>query len=149
MKRFVFAACVGLIAAVGLAQAQLPQRRANNILNRRPGLTRAGAAAQQQEPTAEHWDPETTETVLIPVGGRDDTLAFRISGVSMEPALLDNDVILVEPVSSLDEIRDRRIVVVQLLDAAETAAAIGIDGAIVQDLGVLRLLRAAVPALPP
>ena len=73
--------------------------------------------SSQQEPTAERWNPETTETVLIPVGGRDDTLAFRISGVSMEPALLDNDVILVEPVCSLDEIRDRRIVVVQLLDA--------------------------------
>jgi len=36
----------------------------------------------------------------------------------------------------------------ELLAAAETAAALGIDGAIVQDLGVLRLLKAAVPDLP-
>jgi putative protease len=35
----------------------------------------------------------------------------------------------------------------ELLAAAKTAAAVGIDGAIVQDLGVLRLLKEAVPEL--
>ena len=45
----MIATCVGLVAAVGLAQAQAPQLRRPNILNRRPGLMRPGAAAQQQQ----------------------------------------------------------------------------------------------------
>ncbi len=70
------------------------------------------------ETTCRDWNPESTETVLMPIGGRQDTVAFRISGVSMEPALQDNDVILVEPAESLDEIGNKRIVVVHLSESS-------------------------------
>ena len=62
MKRFLIATCIGMIAAVGWAQAQAqapaqaPQLRRTNLLNRRPGgLMRPSAAGQQQQqqPSAE------------------------------------------------------------------------------------------------
>ncbi|MBR1588736.1 MAG: hypothetical protein IJ658_10475 [Kiritimatiellae bacterium] len=55
MNRFLIATCIGMIAAVGWAQAPVPapapatQLRRPNLLNRRPGLMRPGAAGQQQQ----------------------------------------------------------------------------------------------------
>lgn len=62
------------------------------------------------------WDACNTETVLIPAGNRDITIAFRINGVSMEPTLFDNDVILVERKMCLGEIPDKKVVVVKFGD---------------------------------
>jgi len=62
------------------------------------------------------WDPEETETVPVPIGGRKDTLAFRVCGVSMEPKIFDEDIILVEPAASLDDVPDNRIVVAKFVD---------------------------------
>ncbi len=59
------------------------------------------------------WDVENTETVPVPVGARRDTSAFRVHGISMEPKIIDDDIVLVEPVSALDEIPDNKIVVVR------------------------------------
>ena len=42
------------------------------------------------------WDPENTETVPAPVGTRKGTQAFRVTGISMEPTIMDDDIILVE-----------------------------------------------------
>ena len=70
-------------------------------------------------PTLEHWDPDATDTVLSPVGGRKDTIAFRVAGVSMEPVIMDNDVILVEPVRAVDEVPENKIVVAKFTDCAQ------------------------------
>lgn len=61
------------------------------------------------------WDTENTDTVLAPVGGRRDTIAFRVSGISMEPRIIDSDVILVEPAESIESIPNNKIVVARLL----------------------------------
>lgn len=61
------------------------------------------------------WDPEYTETVPVPIGGRKDTLAFRVCGISMEPKLTDDDIILVEPVVSLAEVPNNKIVVAKFI----------------------------------
>jgi len=66
--------------------------------------------------TMRHWDPQETETVLSPVGGRQDTLAFRVTGISMEPSLCDGDVILVEPATSPEEVPENKIVVAKFSD---------------------------------
>ena len=60
------------------------------------------------------WNPENTETVLVPVGGRRDTIAFKVSGISMEPRICDSDVILVEPAASLESIPSNKVVVARL-----------------------------------
>ena len=62
------------------------------------------------------WNPEYTDTVPVPIGGRKDTLAFRVCGISMEPKLSDNDIILVEPVLSLDEVPNNKIVVAKFVE---------------------------------
>lgn len=62
------------------------------------------------------WNTEETDTVPVPIGGRKDTLAFRVCGVSMEPKILDDDIILVEPAVSLDDVPDNKIVVAKFLD---------------------------------
>ena len=60
------------------------------------------------------WDTENSDTVLVPVGGRRDTIAFRVSGISMEPRINDSDVILVEPAESLGSIPGNKVVVARL-----------------------------------
>ena len=62
------------------------------------------------------WDPEYTDTVPVPIGGGKDTLAFRVCGISMEPKLSDDDIILVEPVVSLDEVPNNKIVVAKFVE---------------------------------
>ena len=62
------------------------------------------------------WDPEQTDTVPVPIGGRKDTLAFRVCGVSMEPKIFDDDIILVEPAVSLDDVPNNKIVVAKFVD---------------------------------
>ncbi len=64
------------------------------------------------------WDVENTETVPVPVGARRDTSAFRVHGISMEPKIIDDDIVLVEPAASLDEIPDNKIVVVRFNERA-------------------------------
>jgi SOS-response transcriptional repressor LexA len=68
--------------------------------------------------TMHNWDTENCRTVPLPVGSRCDTQAFKVSGVSMDPALYDGDIIFVEPVFSVDEIPDRRIVVAKIAEGA-------------------------------
>ena len=70
---------------------------------------------QSSEEVNRFWNPEETETVLVPVGGRRDTIAFKVSGISMEPKICDSDVILVEPASSLESIPSNKIVVARLI----------------------------------
>ena len=62
------------------------------------------------------WDTEQTETVPVPIGGRKDTLAFRVCGISMEPKLSDDDIILVEPVYSLEDVPNNKIVVAKFTE---------------------------------
>jgi len=68
------------------------------------------------EPVLQRWDPETTETVPVPVGTRSDIQAFRVSGISMEPLIQDGDILFVEPVRDFADIPDRRIVVAKFRD---------------------------------
>ena len=68
------------------------------------------------EPLLRRWDPETTETVPIPVGTRSDIQAFRVAGISMEPLIQDGDILFVEPVHDFNDIPDRRIVVAKFRD---------------------------------
>ena len=69
--------------------------------------------------TSFKWDPETTETIPVPVGIRKNTLVFRVSGVSMEPTINDNDIILAEQRFSFDEISDKKVVVVKFIDGGK------------------------------
>ena len=64
------------------------------------------------------WDPETTETVPAPMGTRKGTQAFRVSGVSMEPTILDEDILLVEQRMSFEEIPNNKVVVVRFTSDA-------------------------------
>ncbi|MBQ9803627.1 MAG: LexA family transcriptional regulator [Lentisphaeria bacterium] len=59
------------------------------------------------------WDVENTVTVPVPVGSRCGTRAFRVHGVSMEPKIIDDDIVLVEPVERLEDVPDNKIVVVR------------------------------------
>lgn len=59
------------------------------------------------------WDPETTPTVPVPASSRRDTKAFRVHGISMEPRILDDDIVLVEPAENFDAIPDNKVVVVR------------------------------------
>ena len=63
-----------------------------------------------------NWNPDQTDTVPVPIGGRKDTLAFRVCGISMEPKIFDDDIILVEPVTSLDDVPNNKIVVAKFID---------------------------------
>jgi SOS-response transcriptional repressor LexA len=69
----------------------------------------------------QNWDPETTLTVPVPADSRRDTHAFRVHGISMEPRILDDDIVLVEPAENFDSIPDNKIVVVRFTDRSETA----------------------------
>lgn len=65
------------------------------------------------------WDPETTETIPVPVGIRKNTQVFRVTGLSMEPTINDNDIILAEQRFSFDEISDKKVVVVKFIDGGK------------------------------
>lgn len=70
---------------------------------------------QSSESIDRFWHNNSdTETVLVPVGGRRDTIAFKVTGISMEPRISDGDVILVEPAESFESIPANKIVVAQL-----------------------------------
>ncbi len=64
----------------------------------------------------QNWDPETTPTVPVPADSRRDTRAFRVHGISMEPRILDDDIVLVEPAENLESIPDNKVVVVRFCD---------------------------------
>lgn len=65
----------------------------------------------------ENWqEQENTETVLIPAGNREISIAFKVRGVSMEPTFFDNDIILVERKMGFSEIPDKKVVVVKFND---------------------------------
>lgn len=67
------------------------------------------------------WDPETTPTVPVPANSRRDTHAFRVHGISMEPKILDDDIVLVEPAESLDLIPDNKIVILRFNEQSSCA----------------------------
>lgn len=75
--------------------------------------------AGNDDPLCRHWNPEFTETVPVPIGGRKDTLAFKVCGVSMEPRIVDDDVILVEPAHCIEDIPSNKIVVVKFADSGK------------------------------
>lgn len=62
------------------------------------------------------WDVENTPTVPVPADLRHDTKAFRVHGISMEPRILDDDIVLVEEVDDPDSVPDNKIVVVRFSD---------------------------------
>ena len=62
------------------------------------------------------WDPETTPTVPVPVDSRRDTCAFKVHGISMEPRILDDDIVLVEPAENIENIPDNKVVVVRFAE---------------------------------
>ena len=62
------------------------------------------------------WDPETTETIPVPVGTRKNIQVFRVTGLSMEPTIHDDDIILAEQRFSFDEISDKKVVIVKFID---------------------------------
>ncbi|MBE6356359.1 MAG: hypothetical protein E7058_04505 [Lentisphaerae bacterium] len=59
------------------------------------------------------WDLDNTPTVPIPADARRDTKAFRVHGISMEPRILDDDIVLVEPAGAISDIPDNKIVVIR------------------------------------
>ncbi|MBR7121448.1 MAG: helix-turn-helix domain-containing protein [Lentisphaeria bacterium] len=61
----------------------------------------------------QNWDPDTTLTVPVPADSRRDTRAFKVHGISMEPRILDDDIVLVEPAENLNAIPDNKVVVVR------------------------------------
>ena len=65
------------------------------------------------------WDVENTPTVPVPADARKDTRAFRVHGISMEPRILDDDIVLVEPAETPDLIPDNKVVVVRFNDEAQ------------------------------
>ncbi|WP_176013247.1 helix-turn-helix transcriptional regulator [Victivallis sp. Marseille-Q1083] len=66
-----------------------------------------------------HWDPVQTETVPAPMGTRRHTQAFRVTGQSMEPTILDGEIIFCEQRFTLEEIGNGKIVVVKFGDCAK------------------------------
>jgi len=64
------------------------------------------------------WDVENTETVPVPASDSRDVRAFRVHGVSMDPKIIDDDIVLVSQVPSLECINDNKIVVVKYFDGA-------------------------------
>ncbi len=65
------------------------------------------------------WDPATTETVAAPVGARKDTQAFRVHGQSMEPMIMDNDILFCEPSMSCNDIPTNKIVIAKFIDCGK------------------------------
>lgn len=70
-----------------------------------------------EDPVMQRWDVDNTPTVPIPVGGRRDTRAFRVNGISMEPKIINDDILLVEPATALEDIPDNKIVVAKFRDS--------------------------------
>lgn len=66
-------------------------------------------------PTMRKWDPESTKTIVVPVGKRKGTFAFKIHGQSMEPLINDEDIILCKQ-QNLSEIPSGKVVAARLLD---------------------------------
>lgn len=97
----------GVYQAGGVLVRPLPVVAWANAASHLSMLTTEGAIGR-------FWDTENTDTVLVPVGGRRDTIAFRVSGISMEPRINDSDVILVEPAESLESIPGNKVVVARL-----------------------------------
>lgn len=62
------------------------------------------------------WDLENTPTVPVPASSRRDTKAFRVHGISMEPRILDDDIVLVEPAENFESIPDNKVVVVRFTE---------------------------------
>lgn len=67
----------------------------------------------------DNWEADEVETILVPAGNREISLAFRINGISMEPTLYDNDIILVERKMCLADIPDRKVVVVKFDETSQ------------------------------
>jgi DNA-binding Xre family transcriptional regulator len=65
------------------------------------------------------WDPENTPTVPVPADSRRDTRAFRVNGISMEPRILDDDIVLVEPVENPDAVPDNKVVVIRFNEQSD------------------------------
>lgn len=74
------------------------------------------ASVESDETVMCRWDVENTLTVPVPVGSRSDMRAFKVHGISMEPRILDDDIVLVEPVTSIDDIPENKIVIVRFND---------------------------------
>ena len=66
------------------------------------------------------WDVENTPTVPVPADARKDTRAFKVHGISMEPRILDDDIVLVEPAETPELIPDNKVVVVRFNDEASS-----------------------------
>jgi SOS-response transcriptional repressor LexA len=64
------------------------------------------------------WDVENTPSVPVPADARKDTKAFKVHGISMEPRILDDDIVLVEPAETPELIPDNKVVVVRFNDDA-------------------------------
>lgn len=62
------------------------------------------------------WDVENTPTVPVPADARRNTSAFRVHGISMEPRILDDDIVLVEPAESPECVPDNKVVVVRFTE---------------------------------
>ena len=126
-----------VLDALGCSREDLPVSGSEKLLLSPSGLYRDGAmlvrpvpvvdwanAASDLETLASDsvtmgaWDVENTATVPVPVGSRRDTRAFRVHGISMEPKIVDDDIVLVEPVDDLTAIADNKIVVVRFTDDA-------------------------------
>lgn len=77
------------------------------------------ASVESDETVMFRWDVENTLTVPVPVGSRSDMRAFKVHGISMEPRILDDDIVLVEPAASIAEIPENKIVIVRFHDNSE------------------------------
>ncbi len=64
------------------------------------------------------WDPDITETIPAPVSKR-KSFVFRVSGESMEPAILDNELLFCDRKYGLDEVQNNKIVVIKFNDCAK------------------------------
>lgn len=70
--------------------------------------------------TMKQWDPDTKgDAVPLPIGMRQGTIAIRIAGASMEPTILDHDILYCEPVLNISDIADRKIVVISFSDGSK------------------------------
>lgn len=121
-----------VLDALECDRGALPLSAAEKSLLSPPGMFREGALLVRPVPvvdwvnaashlemigsenvTMRQWDVENTVTVPVPVGARCGTRAFRVNGISMEPKIVDDDIVLVEPVENLDDVADNKIVVVR------------------------------------
>ena len=66
------------------------------------------------------WNPEEVEeTVPVPLDIRGDCFVFRVSGQSMEPSINDGDILFCEEILDINQISDRRVVVVKFADCSK------------------------------